>query len=175
MIQTYAQRNHVEHSLGEKITFFHLDCLASQVRLNVEFDLTLTVVAALLYQCLGSRLKGFGDSTPYTLWRHFVNTQGRIKIHRREIVVHFEKRSHNKPMPASARPRISRSQPGCCMVLLPQGDGGNDGGAAGLRAGIEPVADQGGVDDLAARAGGQGPIDVEIDLVADQPHRAVGH
>ena len=95
MIQTYAQRNHVEHSLGEKITFFHLDCLASQVRLNVDFDLTLTVVAALLYQCLGSRLKGFGDSTPYTLWRHFVNTQGRIKIHRREIVVHFEKRTHN--------------------------------------------------------------------------------
>jgi hypothetical protein len=29
VIQTYARRNHVEHSLGEKITFFHLDCLAS--------------------------------------------------------------------------------------------------------------------------------------------------
>ena len=43
LLQTYASRNHVEHSLGEKITFFHLDCLASDVRLNVDFDLTLTM------------------------------------------------------------------------------------------------------------------------------------
>ena len=66
VIQTYARRNHVEHSLGEKITFFHLDCLASEVRLNGDFDLTLTVVAAMLYQRLGARLKGFAESTPQT-------------------------------------------------------------------------------------------------------------
>jgi hypothetical protein len=64
VIQTYARRNPIEHSLGEKITFFHLDCLASEVRLNVDFDLTLTVVAAMLYQRLAARLKGFAKSTP---------------------------------------------------------------------------------------------------------------
>jgi hypothetical protein len=95
VIQTYARRNHVEHSLGEKITFFHLDCLASEVRLNVDFDLTLTVVAALLYQRLGARLKGFAQSTPQTLFRKFVNTPGRIEITQEEVVVYFEKRSHN--------------------------------------------------------------------------------
>lgn len=95
VIQTYAQRNHVEHSLGEKITFFHLDCLSSEVRLNVDFDLTLTVIAAMLYHRLGSRLKGFAEATPQTLFRRFVNTQGRIEIQRREILVSFEKRTHN--------------------------------------------------------------------------------
>ena len=39
-IQTYASRNHVENKLGEHITFFHLNCLCSDVRLNVDFDLT---------------------------------------------------------------------------------------------------------------------------------------
>ena len=34
IIQTYASRNHVENQLGEQITFFHLDCLCSDVRLN---------------------------------------------------------------------------------------------------------------------------------------------
>ena len=57
VIQTYASRNHVENRLGEQITFFHLDCLCSDVRLNVDFDLTLTVVADLLHRCLAERLK----------------------------------------------------------------------------------------------------------------------
>ena len=41
-----------------KFTFFHLDCLSSEVRLNVDFDLTLTVVAAMLYQRLADKLNG---------------------------------------------------------------------------------------------------------------------
>jgi transposase len=94
VIETYASRNHIEHALGEKITFFHLDCLSSEVRLNVDFDLTLTVAAALLYQCLGGRLKGFANATPQTLFAKFVNTPGRIEIDRGEVVVYYEKRSH---------------------------------------------------------------------------------
>ena len=94
VLETYASRNHIEHSLGEKITFFHLDCLSSEVRLNVDFDLTLTVAAALLYQRLGERLKGFAHVTPHTLFAKFVNTPGRIEIRGREVVVHYEKRSH---------------------------------------------------------------------------------
>jgi len=95
VIETYASRNHIEHSLGEKITFFHLDCLSSEVRLNVDFDMTLTVAAALLYQRLGGRLKGFADATPQKLFSKFVNTHGRIEIDRKEVVVYFAKRSHN--------------------------------------------------------------------------------
>jgi transposase len=95
LIMDYASRNRVEHNLGEKITFFHMDCLASEVRLNVDFDLTMTVCAHLVYQCLGQRLKGFETSTPQKLYRKFVNTPGHIEIGNRELQVVFEKRSHN--------------------------------------------------------------------------------
>jgi hypothetical protein len=111
LIQTYARRNHIEHSLGEKITFFHLDCLASEVRLKVDFDLTLTVIAAMLYQRLAARLKGFAKSTPQILFRKFINTHGRIEITQQEVVVHFEKRSHNPILKEAGFDKITAPVP----------------------------------------------------------------
>ena len=95
VIQTYASRNHVENRLGEQITFFHLDCLCSEVRLNVDFDLTLTVVADLLYRGLAERLKGFAQASPHKVFRKFVDTPGSVTITAEEIVVRLSKRAHN--------------------------------------------------------------------------------
>jgi transposase len=95
VIQTYASRNHVENHLGEQITFFHLDCLCSDVRLNVDFDLTLTVLADLLYRNLAERLKGFARAGPARLFRKFVDTPGFIEITESEVVVRLSKRAHN--------------------------------------------------------------------------------
>jgi transposase len=95
VIQTYASRNHVENHLGEQITFFHLDCLCSDVRLNVEFDLTLTVLADLLYRRLAERVKGFVHAGPSRLFRKFIDTQGFIEITGKEIAVRLSKRAHN--------------------------------------------------------------------------------
>jgi hypothetical protein len=94
-IQTYANRNHVENHLGEQITFFHLNCLCSDVRLNVDFDLTLTVLADLLYRRLAERLKGFGQTGPSQLFRKFVDTSGHIEITEKGVVVRLGKRAHN--------------------------------------------------------------------------------
>ena len=95
VIQTYASRNHVENRLGEQITFFHLDCLCSDVRLNVDFALTLTVVADLLYRGLAERLKGFAHASPDKIYRKFVDTPGSVTITAEEIVVRLSKRAHN--------------------------------------------------------------------------------
>jgi transposase len=95
VIQTYASRNHVENHLGEQITFFHLDCLCSDVRLNVDFDLTLTVLADLLYRRLAERLKGFGRTGPSKLFRKFVDTPGAIQITAKSVLVRLSKRAHN--------------------------------------------------------------------------------
>jgi hypothetical protein len=95
VIRTYASRNHVENHLGEQITFFHLDCLCSDVRLNVDFDLTLTVLADLLYRSLADRLKGFARAGPSRLFRKFVDTPGFVEVTAREIIVRLGKRAHN--------------------------------------------------------------------------------
>jgi hypothetical protein len=50
LIIRYAGRNRVEDALGISINFFHLDCLASEVRLNVDLDVALTVLANGCYR-----------------------------------------------------------------------------------------------------------------------------
>lgn len=94
-IQTYASRNHVENELGEQITFFHLDCLCSDVRLNVNLDLRLTVLADVLYRGLAGRLKGFGQASPAKVFRKFVDTPGSIEIADHEVIVRLVKRAHH--------------------------------------------------------------------------------
>jgi hypothetical protein len=95
VVQEYARRNLVENELGEQITFFHLDCLSSDVRLNVDFDLTLTVIADLLYRELARRLKGFERASPQKLFRKFVDAAGSVQIAENEVRVKFQKRAHN--------------------------------------------------------------------------------
>jgi hypothetical protein len=95
VIQTYASRNHVENQLCQQITFFHLDCLCSDVRLNVDVDLTLTVLADLLYRRLAERLKGFAQASPSKLFRKFVDTAGAIEITPHGVMVRLTKRAHN--------------------------------------------------------------------------------
>lgn len=118
VIMDYAGRNRVEHNLGEKITFFHMDCLASEVRLNVDFDLTLTVCAHLLYQCFARRLKGFETATPANLYRKFINTSGRVEIAQGELNVIFDKRSHNPILVEAGFERPTAPIPWCGGLRL---------------------------------------------------------
>jgi hypothetical protein len=121
VIQTYARRNHVENQLGEQITFFHLDCLCSEVRLNVDFDLTLTVLADLLYRNLADRLKGFAQAGPSTLFRKFVDTPGAIEITAKGVIVRLNKRAHNPLLKEAGLMRATQAVPwldGRCVHLM---------------------------------------------------------
>jgi transposase len=111
VIQTYASRNHVENHLGEQITFFHLDCLCSDVRLNVDFDLTLTVLADLLYRNLAERLKGFARAGPARLFRKFVDTPGVIEITAEGVIVRLSKRAHNPLLKEAGMTKPTRPVP----------------------------------------------------------------
>jgi hypothetical protein len=95
VIQTYASRNHVENQLGEQITFFHIDCLCSDVRLNVNFDLALTVLADLLYRGLAERLKGFCRTGPSKLFRKLLDAHGDVEITEKVVIVRLAKHAHN--------------------------------------------------------------------------------
>jgi hypothetical protein len=95
IITRYAGRNGVEDALGISVNFFHLDCLASEVRLNVDLDVALTVVAHGCYRWLATKLRGFDKAKPKQLYRRFVETGGVVEVEPERLVVHFDKRSHN--------------------------------------------------------------------------------
>lgn len=96
LLMNYARRNGIEDGLGTSVNFFHLDCLSSEVRLNVDLDTVLTVVANGCYRWLATRLHGFEKVKPKQAYRKFVETAGAIEIERgRRIVVYFDRRCHN--------------------------------------------------------------------------------
>ncbi len=96
IVTNYARRNGVEDALGTSVNFFHLDCLSSEVRLNVDLDTILTVLANGCYRWLADQLHGFERSKPKALYRKFVETSGAVEIKEgRRIVVYFDRRSHN--------------------------------------------------------------------------------
>jgi hypothetical protein len=91
----YAGRNRVEDGLGSAVNFFHLDCLSSEVRLNVDLDCALTVVENGCYRWLASRLKGWEKCRPKELYRKFVETSGLVEVREGHVLVTLDRRSHN--------------------------------------------------------------------------------
>jgi hypothetical protein len=105
LIVRYAGRNRVEDGLGQAVNFFHLDCLASEVRLNVDLDTALTVLANGCYRWLGQRLRGFEKASAKQLYRRFVETSGVVEVEDGRIVIHFDQRSHNPVLREAALDR----------------------------------------------------------------------
>lgn len=95
IILRYASRNGIEDGLGSSVDFFHLDCLASDIRLHVDLDATLTVLASGCYRWLATQLPGYETTKPKKLYRKFIETGGTVAIMGDEIHVQFDKRSHN--------------------------------------------------------------------------------
>ena len=85
----------MEDGLGQAVNFFQLDCLASEVRLNVDLDAALTVLANGCYRWLGKQLHGFAAAAPKQLFRRFVATAGLVEVEEGRVVVRFDRRSHN--------------------------------------------------------------------------------
>lgn len=95
VITRYISRNTIENDLGINVNFFHLDCLASEVRLNVNTDVVLTVLANGCYRWLSQRLRGCETMEPKQLYRKFIETGGSLNVRGDEIIIRFERRSHN--------------------------------------------------------------------------------
>ena len=119
LIVRYASRNRVEDGLGISVNFFHIDCLASEVRLNVDLDTTMTVLANGCYRWLAKQLRGFDTAAPKQLYRKFVETAGVVDIQPERIVVHFDKRCHNPILREAALDQPSQGIP--WLRHLPRG------------------------------------------------------
>jgi hypothetical protein len=111
LIVRYAGRNRVEDGLGQAVNFFHMDCLASEVQLNVDVDVALTVIANGCYRWLGRQLRMFDRAAAKQLYRKFVETAGEIEVRQDEIVVRFDRRSHNPILREAALDRDRHAVP----------------------------------------------------------------
>ena len=76
----YAERMIIENELDADISGFHLNALSSGLPLNVDLDTTLTVLAGNCYRLLARKLPRYELATPDRLWRHFLDTTGRIVV-----------------------------------------------------------------------------------------------
>jgi hypothetical protein len=94
VIIRYAGRNRIEDGLGSCVNFMHLDCLSSDVRLNVDVDVALAVLASGCYRWLASQLKGYEQTSAKRLYRLFVETAGGIEIQEGRLLVYLARRSH---------------------------------------------------------------------------------
>jgi hypothetical protein len=79
------------------------------VRLNVDLDAALTVLAQGCYRWLGKQLKGFEKAAPKQLYRRFVETAGSVEVEADRLVVRFDRRSHNPILREAA---LDRDAPG---------------------------------------------------------------
>lgn len=111
IITRYLGRNAIENDLGINVNFFHLDCLASEVRLNVHTDVVMTVLANGCYRWLSQRLKGCATMEPKQLYRKFVETGGHVTIRGDELIVALDRRSHNPLIAQAALDRDPRPIP----------------------------------------------------------------
>jgi len=76
LITRYVRHHGVEEGLNISVNFLHLDCLASEVQLNVDVDVALTVLAHGCYRWLAIQSHGFDKAKPKRLYRKFVETGG---------------------------------------------------------------------------------------------------
>jgi transposase len=95
IIERYARRMNIEQRLAESIRSFGLDALAGAVPLNVDLDVTLTVLAHTVCAALRRRLPGYSTATPDTLQLRFLSTGGEILNRGNQIIVRLDRRTYS--------------------------------------------------------------------------------
>jgi transposase len=108
LIQRYAQRMLIENNIADGIDFFHMDALSSAVAMKVNLDLQLTLMASSLYRLLGAKLgDGYRKAKSRHIFRDFVDATATLSISEKDILVRFQKRSHNPYLIAADYDKIN--------------------------------------------------------------------
>jgi transposase len=95
LIERYGQRWGIENHLSEQIRAFHLDSLCSQVPLAVDFDVTLTILADLVYRHFTRGLHAaYHNQTPDTIRSHLTDSIGELRFTPGHVEVRIRRRTH---------------------------------------------------------------------------------
>jgi len=95
LIERYGQRWGIENQLAEQIRAFHLDSLCSQVPLAVDFDVTLTILADIIYRRFTRGLHvAYHNQTPDTIREYLINGIGELRFTPEHVEVRLRRRTH---------------------------------------------------------------------------------
>ncbi len=127
LLTPYARRALIENNLGEQAHFLHVDALSSSVRIKVDLDVVLSVVASGAYRWLARQLRGFESATTATLWSQLLDRRGIVELTMDELIMRvrrfsrapvlLESRVGRNPTPVSwlggrrVRLEIARGEP----------------------------------------------------------------
>ena len=96
LVERYAQRMIIENSIAHGIDFFHMDALSSAVAMKVNCELQLTLMTSSLYRLLAIRIgRGYECAESRHLFQDFVNATAQVTLTESEILVRYQKRTHN--------------------------------------------------------------------------------
>ncbi len=105
LLTRYARRALIENNLGEQVHFFHVDALSSSVRIKVDLDVVLSVVASGAYRWMARQLKGFETATAATIWSQLLDRRGTVELTDDEVVVKVRRYSR---VPVLLESKVSR-------------------------------------------------------------------
>ena len=112
LITRYAQRMIIENNIQDGIDFFHMDALSSAVAMKVNLDLQLTIMASSLYRIFSAKIgNGYHKAKSRHIFRDFIDSTAKLDITEDEVIVRFQKRSHNPLLIAAGFEKIDTSIP----------------------------------------------------------------
>ena len=94
LITRYAQRMLIENALSDAVRFFHMDALSSAVSLKADFDISLLVIASVLYRLLAEWMRGYSDARARRIFRDIIDMPADVSVNPKEIAVTFHRRAH---------------------------------------------------------------------------------
>jgi hypothetical protein len=118
VVGNYSRRWRVENGIAEAVKFFHLNSLSSPILIKVHFDVVMTMIADTLYSMLASRLRGFEHCDAQTIYRHFVQGKGMVKVSSGIVQVGYPRRAHNPILRAVNWDNLPTVLPGCSAMKL---------------------------------------------------------
>jgi len=107
----YAERMIIENELDADISGFHLNALSSGLPLNVDLDTTLTVLAGNCYRLLARKLPRYELATPDRLWRHFLDTTGKVVVNEDHVRVDLALRTYTPVLIDAGFPELDVAIP----------------------------------------------------------------
>ena len=94
LLTRYAQRGRIENTIQDQVEFFSLDALSSSMRIKVDMDVVLDVIASACYRWFAGQVRGWEKAKSRRVWTDLLDRDGRIEVTEDEVVVRVRRFSH---------------------------------------------------------------------------------